>query len=124
MVPRRVSPRRSTERAPPPHSLHGRQCREPRYTPERMKLSERLGKSEYAPTLCATCSTLHRTSTLPATLGPVTDIEGKTQARMALYTAGRIDQEYRWPEFESWFIDVGDRMRSALASIPELRQLW
>jgi hypothetical protein len=53
------------------------------------------------------------------------DLPGRTkQARMAVYASGRIEDERRWPEFERWFIDVGDRMRAALASVPDLERSW
>ena len=44
-------------------------------------------------------------------------IEGKRACRIATYCDGTIEDEDHWTAYLDWFLDAGERMRSALATV-------
>ncbi len=51
-------------------------------------------------------------------------LEGKTQARIAVYRAGSIDQQNQWRTYQDWFLDAATRLDDALRSIPAIASEW
>jgi hypothetical protein len=51
-------------------------------------------------------------------------LDGKTQARLAAYRSGSVDEESRWPELRRWFIDTASGIDRALRRVPAVRHEW
>jgi hypothetical protein len=68
-------------------------------------------------------------SDLQAALGTVErlrpePLEGKTQARLAVYRTGSIDQQDQWPAYQDWFLNAATRLDQALRSAPAIGSTW
>jgi hypothetical protein len=54
----------------------------------------------------------------------VEPLDGRTQARIATYRPGGVDEERRWPEFQTWFINTVEALHCALGQIGISRSSW
>lgn len=51
-------------------------------------------------------------------------LEGKTQARIAVYRAGSIDQQDQWQTYQDWFLNTVTRLDDALSAVPAIGSVW
>jgi hypothetical protein len=51
-------------------------------------------------------------------------LDGKTQARIAVYRPGSIDQQDEWQTYQDWFLEVATNLIHALRSAPAIRAAW
>ena len=51
-------------------------------------------------------------------------LEGKTQARVAVYRPGSIDHQDQWRSYQDWFLYVATRLDDALTAVPAIRSDW
>lgn len=66
---------------------------------------------------------------LQAALGPPEllrpePLEGKTQARIAVYRPGSIDNQDQWQTYQDWFLEIATRLDDALRSLPAIGSAW
>lgn len=66
---------------------------------------------------------------LQAAFGPAERIrpeplEGKPQARIAVYRAGSIDQQDQWQTYQDWFLKTVTRLDNALRTMPAIGSAW
>jgi hypothetical protein len=44
--------------------------------------------------------------------------------RIATYRPGAVDEERRWPQFQSWFMDTVEALQRGLVQVRSLKASW